>query len=40
METVLLAEQGELGRCALYVALSLVLGLLAAASGAYLARAI
>jgi CrcB protein len=40
METVLLAEQGELGKSALYVVLSLVLGLFAAAGGAYLARAL
>jgi CrcB protein len=38
MESVLLAEQGELGKSAFYVVLSLVLGLLAAAGGAYIAR--
>lgn len=38
METVLLAEQGEIGKSALYVLLSMVLGLLAAAGGAYIAR--
>lgn len=38
METVLLAEQGEAGKSVLYVVLSIVLGLLAAAGGAFLAR--
>ena len=38
METLLLAEQGEASKSALYVALSLVLGLLAAFGGAYIAR--
>ncbi len=40
METILLAEQGELGKSVLYVTLSLVLGLLAAAVGAYIARSL
>jgi CrcB protein len=38
METLLLAEQGEAGSGALYVGLSIVLGLVAAFGGAYLAR--
>jgi CrcB protein len=38
METLLLAEQGEGGKSILYVALSLVLGLMAAVGGAYIAR--
>ena len=38
METLLLAEQGEAAKSALYVGLSLVLGLLAAFGGAYIAR--
>lgn len=38
METLLLAEQGEAAKSALYAGLSLVLGLLAAFSGAYIAR--
>jgi CrcB protein len=38
METFLLVEQGERGKSILYVALSLVLGFLAAFGGAYIAR--
>ena len=38
METLLLTEQGEPGKGALYVVLSVVLGLLAAAAGVYIAR--
>jgi CrcB protein len=38
METLLLTEQGEPGKSALYVALSLGLGLIGAFAGAYLAR--
>ena len=38
METLLLAEQGEMGKAALYVALSAGLGLAAAFFGAYIAR--
>lgn len=38
METLLLAEQGEAAKSALYVGLSLVFGLLAAFGGAYIAR--
>jgi fluoride exporter len=38
METLLLAEQGEVSKSALYVALSLVLGLMATVAGVYLAR--
>lgn len=38
METLLLAEQGEIGKSLLYVVLSVVLGLMAAFAGAYLAR--
>lgn len=38
METLLLAEQGEAGKSALYAMLSLVLGLMAAFGGAYIAR--
>jgi fluoride exporter len=38
METLLLAEQGEEAKSVLYVALSLVLGLVAAFGGAYIAR--
>lgn len=38
METLLLAEQGEMAKSALYVTLSLVLGILAATFGAFLAR--
>ncbi len=38
METLLLAEQGEQVKSVLYVALSLVLGLVAAFGGAYIAR--
>jgi fluoride exporter len=40
METFLLAEQGEWGRSALYVFLSLLLGLLATFIGVFAARAI
>jgi fluoride exporter len=40
METYLLAEQGEWGRSALYVFLSLLLGLLATFIGVFAARAI
>lgn len=38
METLLLAEQGEAAKSALYVILSLVFGLLATFAGAYIAR--
>ncbi|HWB51328.1 MAG TPA: fluoride efflux transporter CrcB [Stellaceae bacterium] len=38
METLLLAEQGEAGKSVLYVLLSVVLGLMAAVGGAYIAR--
>lgn len=38
MEALLLAEEGEVGKAALYVALSVGLGLAGAFSGAYLAR--
>ena len=38
MEMLLLAEQGEAGKSALYAALSLGLGLIAAFGGAYVAR--
>jgi CrcB protein len=38
METLLLAEQGETVKSALYAFLSLVLGLMAAFGGAYVAR--
>lgn len=38
METLLLAEQGEIGKSLAYVVLSVVLGLMAAFAGAYLAR--
>lgn len=38
MEALLLAEDGELGKAALYIGLSVVLGLAAAFGGAYLAR--
>ena len=38
MEALLLAEEGEIGKAGLYVALSVVLGLAAAFSGAYIAR--
>jgi CrcB protein len=40
METLLLAESGELVKAALYVVLSVVLGFVAAFGGAYLARAL
>lgn len=40
METFLLAEQGAWGRSALYVFLSLLLGLAATAAGVFAARAI
>jgi fluoride exporter len=38
METLLLVEQGEAVRAALYVVLSVVLGFIAAFGGAYIAR--
>lgn len=38
METLLLAEQGDAGKSVIYVALSLVLGLMATFAGAYIAR--
>ncbi len=38
MEALLLAEDGEAGKAALYLGLSVVLGVAAAFSGAYLAR--
>jgi fluoride exporter len=38
METLLIAEQGEEGKSLLYVALSLVLGLVAGFGGVYIAR--
>jgi len=38
METLLLVEQGEAGKGVLYVVLSVVLGLMAAVGGAYIAR--
>lgn len=38
METLLLAEGGEIFKAVLYVALSIVLGFLAAFGGAYIAR--
>ena len=38
METLLLAEQGDAGKSALYVALSIVLGLLATFGGSFIAR--
>jgi CrcB protein len=38
METLLLAEQGDAGKSALYVALSILLGLMATFGGAYIAR--
>lgn len=38
MEAVLLAENGEILKAALYVSMSVVLGFLAAFAGAYLAR--
>ena len=38
METLLLAEQGDAVKSALYVALSVVLGLLAAFGGGFIAR--
>lgn len=38
METLLLAEQGEATKSAVYVGLSLVLGLMAAVGGAFIAR--
>lgn len=40
METLLLVEHGEAGKAALYAALSVGVGLLAAFFGAYLARSI
>lgn len=38
METLLLTDEGELGKAALYVMLSLILGLGGVFAGAYLAR--
>ena len=38
METLLLAEQGDAGKSALYVVLSVVLGLLATLGGSFIAR--
>lgn len=38
METLLLMEQGEGGKSALYVVVSIVLGLMAVTGGVYLAR--
>jgi len=38
METLLLAEQGEAAKSALYVLLSLILGMMATFGGAYIAR--
>jgi fluoride exporter len=38
METLLLAEQGDSGKSILYVALSLLLGMMATFGGAYIAR--
>ncbi len=38
METLLLAEGGELGKAALYVVLSVTIGFAAAFGGAYIAR--
>jgi fluoride exporter len=38
METLLLAEQGEAGKSALYVVLSLLFGMMATFGGAYIAR--
>jgi CrcB protein len=38
METILLAQQGEMAKGLLYVALSIIIGLSAAVAGAYLAR--
>jgi fluoride exporter len=38
METLLLAEQGEMGKSILYVVLSILLGMLATYGGVYLAR--
>lgn len=38
METLLLADEGELGKAALYVLLSLILGLGGVFAGAYIAR--
>ncbi|MHB1586859.1 MAG: fluoride efflux transporter CrcB [Acidiferrobacteraceae bacterium] len=38
METLLLADEGELGKAALYVLSSLILGLGAVFAGAYIAR--
>jgi CrcB protein len=40
METLLLAEQGEASKSLLYVALSLLLGMLATFGGAFIARTI
>ena len=38
MESILLAQQGEMAKSLLYVALSIVIGLGAAVIGAYIAR--
>ena len=38
METLLLAEQGELAKSLLYVLLSVVFGLVAVTGGVYIAR--
>ena len=38
METILLAQQGEMAKGVLYVALSIIIGLGAAVVGAYIAR--
>jgi fluoride exporter len=38
LETVLLAEQGEIGKSALYLVLSALLGILSTLAGVYLAR--
>jgi fluoride exporter len=38
METLLLAERGEVAKAVIYLAVSVVLGLLAAYGGAYMAR--
>jgi len=40
METLLLGEQGEIGKGALYVVLSVGLGLMGAFGGAYIARSL
>jgi fluoride exporter len=38
METLLLAERGDIGKSGLYVVLSVLLGLMATFAGAYIAR--